>query len=167
MGGGRRFQNTLETSCDCFKVVRKRTYFELRWGDWPYIGVIHPTLVAIPPLGGVIGGFIKQWCLWGDRWAGRRTVQTNQNEQSEWITGLRAIPTIKHVVFWLCDASHIWIFGYAETAPRHISRFQCCHSEKSTRFWNISKCWHPSYIYIYIYIYICIYIYIVEIVIHC
>ena len=34
--------------------------------------------------------------------------------------------------FSIFDFLHIWIFGYAETAPRHILRFQCWDFGKST-----------------------------------
>ena len=28
------------------------------------------------------------------------------------------------VITWICGISEIWIFGYAENDPRHITRFQ-------------------------------------------
>jgi len=47
--------------------------------------------------------------------------------------------TPQNLGFPIFHFSHIWIFGHAETAPRHISRFHVWHFEKSTCF---EKCWN-------------------------
>ena len=53
--------------CDCiFRMCSLEAYSHLVWGDRPYVGWFAPHLESSPHTCGVIGGFIKQWCLWGD-----------------------------------------------------------------------------------------------------
>ena len=55
--------------------------------------------------------------------------------------------------FPIWDFLHIWIFGYVETVPRHISRFQFWYFGKST-FLKISEI---SAVHVYKYLYMLIY----------